>query len=229
MRITGSGSHSRTVRTAGVLALLDASGNLYGTTQSGGTGCETEGCGTVFELVNDSGVYAEKILHNFDAVGDGENLLAPLIMDNAGNLYSTTGSGGGFSQGSVFQVNPTATAPAVILSVLALTFDNQLINSTSAGQTVTVTNSGSADLIFGSGAVTAAGASAANFAINANTCSGTTVTPGATCAVTVTFSPPAVGPESAILSFADDASTSPQTVELSGTGVTAPIATGVDR
>jgi hypothetical protein len=49
--------------TAGVI--MDASGNLYGTTTSGGVGSNVRG--TVFELVNSSGTYAETILHSFTA------------------------------------------------------------------------------------------------------------------------------------------------------------------
>ncbi len=203
--------------------VMDASGNLFGTTKLGGTDCVPQGCGIVFELVNSSGTYTEKILHRFGAAGDGENPAAPLVMDNAGNLYSTTDVGGAnLSGGTVFMVNPTATAPAAILSALSLTFGNQPVAVTSPPQFVTITNSGSANLIFGSDAVTVSGGNATDFTVSANTCSGTAIAPGATCSVTVTFTPSTVGPESASLNFSDNASTSPQTVGLSGTGVTAP-------
>src|SRR5271155_4665906 len=51
--------------------LIDASGNLFGTTSSGGTAVlcpDPSGpnpCGIVFELVNSSGNYTEKVLYNF--------------------------------------------------------------------------------------------------------------------------------------------------------------------
>ena len=204
--------------------LMDASGNLYGTTRLGGTNCVPQGCGTVFELVNSSGVYTEKILHRFGAAGDGEVPAAPLVIDSAGNLYSTTDVGGApaCTCGTVFVANPTATAPAAILSALSLTFNNQLVNVTSAPQSVTVTNSGSANLIFGSGAVTVSGGNATDFTVSANTCSGAAIAPGAPCSITVTFTPSIVGTESAAINFVDNASTSPQTVAVSGTGVTTP-------
>ena len=66
--------------------VMDASGNLYGTTNGGGTG----GFGTVFELVNTSGTFTERVLHNFSGGSDGSNPLAGLIMDASGNLYGTT-------------------------------------------------------------------------------------------------------------------------------------------
>src|SRR5204863_106640 len=76
--------------------LLDASGNLYGTTKLGGstTACGGSGCGTVFELVNSSGSYAERLLHSFSGGSDGSSPAAALIMDSSGNLYSTTEVGG---------------------------------------------------------------------------------------------------------------------------------------
>jgi uncharacterized repeat protein (TIGR03803 family) len=65
----------------------DSSGNLYGTTLSGGA-C---GHGTVFELVYSSETYTEKVLYSFGCTsGDGWAPYAGLIMDAAGNLYGTT-------------------------------------------------------------------------------------------------------------------------------------------
>lgn len=84
---------------AGVI--LDASGNLYGTDSLGGTGIE----GTVFKL---SGTTV-KTLHNFCTgdCADGGQLLAPLIMDGAGNLYGTNIQGGsGNNGGTVFELSP---------------------------------------------------------------------------------------------------------------------------
>ncbi len=202
--------------------VMDASGDLFGTTRLGGTDCVPQGCGIVFELANSSGTYTEKILHRFGAPGDGEVPAAPLVMDSAGNLYGTTDTGGATFGGTVFTASPSATAPAAIVSALSLTFGNQPVTVTSPPQSVTVTNSGSANLIFGSDAVTVSGGNATDFAVSGNTCNGTAIAPGATCSVTIIFTPSIVGPESATLNFADNASTSPQTVTLSGTGLTAP-------
>lgn len=80
--------------------LRDKAGNLYGSTQYGGTG---GGYGTVFKL-NAKGKLT--LLHSFTGTPDGVNPLAGLLRDAAGSLYGTTqygGTGGGF--GTVFKLN----------------------------------------------------------------------------------------------------------------------------
>jgi len=78
--------------------LIDSHGNLYGTTEFGGTktaNCKS-GCGTVFKLANNSGSYAYGVLYSFGAkAGDGINPLGHLAIDLSGNLYGTAASGGG--------------------------------------------------------------------------------------------------------------------------------------
>jgi uncharacterized repeat protein (TIGR03803 family) len=77
--------------------VMDAAGNLYGTTfYGGGLGCGGYGCGIVFELKPEGGgKWTERVLHNFqDTRGDGVYPTDALILDTAGNLYSTTIGGG---------------------------------------------------------------------------------------------------------------------------------------
>jgi uncharacterized repeat protein (TIGR03803 family) len=77
--------------------ILDAAGNLYGTTAAGGShsGCFNGGsCGTVFELQpQPDGPWTEKVLHSFDG-RDGSMPIGGVIADAAGNLYGTTAYGG---------------------------------------------------------------------------------------------------------------------------------------
>lgn len=78
---------------SGAGLVLDASGNIYGTTAYGGAG--TCHCGTVYELVAAGGVYTEKILHSFTTTGeDGQFPQAGLVLDGLGNLFGTTWNGG---------------------------------------------------------------------------------------------------------------------------------------
>jgi uncharacterized repeat protein (TIGR03803 family) len=79
--------------------IFDAAGNLYGTTQLGGDlSCSGgSGCGTVFKLAPDSNNrWTEKVLHSFRGP-DGNNPTSALTFDAAGNLYSTTATGGNLS------------------------------------------------------------------------------------------------------------------------------------
>jgi uncharacterized repeat protein (TIGR03803 family) len=79
----------------------DAAGNLYGTTQYGGT---KGGYGTVFRL-DTSG--KETVLRSFAGTPDAEDPYSGLTRDKAGNFYGTTlygGTGGGF--GTVFKLHP---------------------------------------------------------------------------------------------------------------------------
>src|SRR5271165_1152285 len=84
--------------------IIDAAGNLYGTTQEGGT----HSGGTVFELSPGAGgTWTEQVLHNFSGT-DGNYPGAGLIFDAAGNLYGTTYTGGTYSIGTVFELSPQA-------------------------------------------------------------------------------------------------------------------------
>jgi uncharacterized repeat protein (TIGR03803 family) len=95
--------------------IFDQAGNLYGTTQLGGTGggCPHNGCGTVFELSASGGGWGKKILYNFaGGTTDGSNPVAGVVFDGAGNLYGTTLGGGpsggnnncGIGCGGVFEL-----------------------------------------------------------------------------------------------------------------------------
>jgi uncharacterized repeat protein (TIGR03803 family) len=90
---------------AGVIE--DGSGNLYGTTQGGGT-CN---CGVVFELsppAGQQGSWTENILYDFQGGNkDGLGPVAGVIFDSLGNLYGTTAEGGSTSNaGTVFKLTP---------------------------------------------------------------------------------------------------------------------------
>jgi uncharacterized repeat protein (TIGR03803 family) len=91
--------------------ISDGSGNLYGTTQSGGTA----NYGVAFELTpKTGGGWNEIVLHNFVGGSDGSHPGASLIFDAAGNLYGTTTNGGtqdcsfySLCGGTVFELSRT--------------------------------------------------------------------------------------------------------------------------
>jgi uncharacterized repeat protein (TIGR03803 family) len=83
--------------------IMDSAGNLYGTTESGGT----YGEGTVFELsLKPGSTWKETVLHSFDGNGtDGDYPQAGLARDGAGNLYGIAG-GGRYNHGVIFELTP---------------------------------------------------------------------------------------------------------------------------
>jgi uncharacterized repeat protein (TIGR03803 family) len=79
--------------------VMDASGNLYGTTSDG----DAFDAGTVFKVTRAG---KETLLHSFTPrTRDGSSPYAGLVMDAKGNLYGTTLRGGPSDAGTVFKVN----------------------------------------------------------------------------------------------------------------------------
>lgn len=99
--------------TAGVI--LDAAGNLYGTTINGGS----RNSGVVYEISPASGGgWTESILYSFGAGSDGKEPSSQLAFDGAGNLYGATMYGGGtagtcrnYGCGTIFELTSSSSAP----------------------------------------------------------------------------------------------------------------------
>jgi uncharacterized repeat protein (TIGR03803 family) len=85
--------------------VMDAAGSLYGTTgDGGGTSCPPFlGCGTVFK-VDPSGV--KTVIYRFTGTPDASTPQSGLVIDDSGNLYGMTYTGGSFNLGAVFRVTP---------------------------------------------------------------------------------------------------------------------------
>jgi uncharacterized repeat protein (TIGR03803 family) len=84
--------------------VADAAGNLYGTTQLGGS----NGIGAVFRLSSPRGSgshWKETVLHSFSG-GDGADAIGGLVRDPQGNLYGVTFSGAAHGAGGVFELSP---------------------------------------------------------------------------------------------------------------------------
>jgi len=100
---------------AGVV--LDAAGNLYGTTYAGGVA----NAGVVFKVTPSE---QETILYAFTGGTDGANPYAGVVFDASGNLYGTTkngGAGGFYPAGVVFKLSTTG-QETVLYSFTGVTF-----------------------------------------------------------------------------------------------------------
>ncbi|MGA8837068.1 MAG: choice-of-anchor tandem repeat GloVer-containing protein [Candidatus Sulfotelmatobacter sp.] len=88
--------------------VFDASGNLYGATYNGGSGCNANLCGVVYKLTPQSGGgYKESIAHTFESASDGSQPYSGLFLDSSGNLYGTTYHGGSrYGYGTVYEITP---------------------------------------------------------------------------------------------------------------------------
>jgi len=107
----------------------------------------------------------------------------------------------------------TVKQPVASLSPPALAYANQKVGTTSSAQTVTLSNTGSATLNISNIAITG------DYA-QTNSC-GASLGAGTSCSINVSFTPTAAGTRTATLSVNDNASGSPQTVALSGSGIAA--------
>src|SRR5215469_132234 len=101
--------------------------------------------------------------------------------------------------------------PAVTLSATSLASGKRVLGTTSPAKVVTLTNTGAGTLNVSSISING------DFTIGSKTC-GTTVAPGASCTVSVIFTPTLIGVRNGTLTFNDNAPTNPQTVTLTGTG-----------
>jgi hypothetical protein len=111
-------------------------------------------------------------------------------------------------------------APAVSLTPTKLTFASQGVGSTSAAQTVTLTNPSTLSL--GITGISLNGTNAADFA-QTNTCGSSVLTKN-NCTISITFTPVAPGTRNATLSIADNALDTPQALAITGTGVSLALA-----
>jgi hypothetical protein len=104
--------------------------------------------------------------------------------------------------------------PTADLSATNLTYSGAGVGSTSASQTVTLTNNGNAPLTI-TGIVTG-GADGGDFAVS-NTCT-SPIAAGAHCSISATFTPTASGARTATVTISDNAASSPQMITLQGAG-----------
>jgi uncharacterized repeat protein (TIGR03803 family) len=90
---------------------FDQTGNVYGTTQVGGSSNNClpvgGGCGTAYKLSSSGSSWTKTILWSFGDGYDGVEPLNGLQFDTTGNLYGTTFTGGLYREGTVFELTPS--------------------------------------------------------------------------------------------------------------------------
>lgn len=157
-----------------------------------------------------SGAYAANsscaIGVSFTPLAAGQRSATITIADDAANSPQ------------VVQVNGTAnpgqpTTPLLTLSAQNVAFGTLTQGTSSAAQSVTVSNSGGAALHISS--VALGGASPSDYSLT-NGCTASPYAVNATCTLSVTFAPLATGMRSAAITITDDAPNSPQTITLTG-------------
>ena len=84
---------------------VDSAGNLYGTAVTGGSGSCEGGCGVVYKLTNSGGTWTQTVIHAFTGA-DGSGPGSRVALDDSGNLYGMTPTGGKYGLGTVYRLHP---------------------------------------------------------------------------------------------------------------------------
>jgi len=154
---------------------------------------------------------------------DGSKSLSSAALANGQAVFTTTSLSAGshsitaaylgdgqFNPHNAAPVTQTVLTPVVNLSPTALNFGNQKVGTTSAAQTVKLTNRGQ-------GVLTIASITATGSYSQTNNC-GASLASNMSCTLTVKFTPSALGTHRGTLSIKDNAAGSPQKVTLAGVG-----------
>jgi hypothetical protein len=132
----------------------------------------------------------------------------------AAGSASATSTGTWNGESYTIQLHGTGGGPELFVSPTSLSFGEVAVGSTSAAQTVTLRNAGSAPVVL---ALTG-GTATAPFATT-QSCHGTTLAPGATCNISFTFAPTAAGAATATITGSWNGA--PFSIGLAGTGIAA--------
>ena len=133
-----------------------------------------------------------------------------LSTDTSYDWYATIDGPSGEITSPIWSFTTSGAPPAASLSSTNMTFANQAIKTTSAAQSVTLSNTGTGALHIAS--IVPSG----NFA-DTTTC-GATLSAGSSCTISVTFTPTAAGTSTGSITITDNASGSPQAISLTGVG-----------
>ncbi|MDR9453512.1 MAG: choice-of-anchor D domain-containing protein [Wenzhouxiangella sp.] len=142
-----------------------------------------------------------------DINGDGfADILVGAPYDGAGKAYVLFGGLTGFGE-----------VPSLTSSVSTLDFEKVPVATASNLKSITLTNTGTGPLSLGTLSLT--GADASDFALSSDNCSNQTLAVSASCTLSVSLTPAQVGARTAAVSVPSNASTSPDSIGLVGTGV----------
>jgi hypothetical protein len=191
-----SSAKTITLRSTGVTAVPITSIAIGGTNP--GQFAQTNNCGT---SVAAGASCAIKVTFRPTSTGSKTATLSVVAGDSAGT--KTTSLSG------------TGAKAAYTWSTSSLAFGNQALNLASSAKTITVRSTGVVALPIRS--ITIGGTNPAQFARTHNC--GTSLAPGASCTISVTFKPTSTGAKAATLSITADGGAGNKTAALSGTGV----------
>jgi hypothetical protein len=200
---TSSGAQAVTISNTGTVALNISSILVNGA--NAGDFAQTNNCGATLAASANCTV---SLIFSPSASGTRTGTLT--ISDNASPATQTVSlSGNGTS------------VPTVTVSPASVTFPDQAVGTTSDTQLVTISNTGT--VVLNKTSILLSGGNRTDFA-QTNNC-GATLAAGASCTVSVTFTPSASGSRSTTLTITDNASPGTQTVPLSGNGTSVPTVT----
>jgi hypothetical protein len=139
----------------------------------------------------------------------GQSAAMALAVSNANQAVDNADSYEYFAENTPVT---TDNAPAYTIDALALDFGTQLLGTTGASQTFTVTSTGDTPVTFSTASATG------DFVLSGGTCSGATIAPAASCTIVASFAPSVAGPHSGTVDLPSNAAAAPSTLSLSGTG-----------
>ena len=84
---------------------LDREGSLYGTAVTGGSGNCEGGCGVVYKLTKSGQTWSQTVIHAFTGGNDGSGPGARVTVDQSGNVYGMTPTGGAYGLGTIYKIH----------------------------------------------------------------------------------------------------------------------------
>jgi Beta-propeller repeat len=195
---------------------------------TGGSTCGTAACADAF--ITEMNPAGSQPLFSTFLGGNAADFGQGIALDSSDNIFVTGSTGSsnfpttigdyqstlGGVAGNVFvgEIEQT-NAPGLTANPAKVNFGNEVLSVKSTAQQIAIVNEGSAALNIS--AITVGNTT--DFAETDN-CVGTVAANGGTCTINVTFTPSATGSETSQLTLTDNANSSPQSIALTGTGVT---------